>query len=59
MTVTVTVASVPEPFTFPALPDGPDKLIIAGLGRHMGDTLTIVEVDGREILHWAGLDMEK
>ena len=59
MMLQLRVASVPEPLVLPALPRGDSALVIAGLGRHMGETLRVVAEDGVERLRLAGVVLEK
>jgi hypothetical protein len=55
MTISVTVASIPEPVVMSLVAVDGETLLAAGLGRRMGDQFRIGSHDGREAILWAGL----
>ncbi len=59
LTLQVNVAMIPEPLVIPVLPRGDNALVSAGLGRHMGETLRVVNEAGVERLYWGGVVLER
>lgn len=59
MTISVTVASSPDPFVFPLVARDETTLVTAGLGRRMGEIFRIHSYNGREAIIWAGLILQR
>jgi len=57
-TISVAVASVPEPVVLPVESRDDTTLVVSGMGRHMGETLTATTA-GSEQIHWSGLVFER
>lgn len=58
LTVSVSVASIPEPVVLAVEPVDQSNLVVSGLGRHLGEHLSVVN-RGTEQIHWAGLIFEQ
>jgi CubicO group peptidase (beta-lactamase class C family) len=59
MTISVTVATTPRPFVMPVLVQDDQTLVSAGLGRRMGEQFRVQSSDGREVILWGGLTLQR